>query len=295
MSSPSSSTSKWPIVLYIPNLMCYLRIILAFIGLYYSLLQQQITTPQGTITIRIATSTDTEATQHNPSPDVILKAIYIWLFSQSLDFFDGIIARKLNQCSNVGILLDIIADNILRTTTWIAAIIISSASLCISDTSNPSTSSFFFFGGAYYNIIIIIVGTFIICIEWITLLCTQLHSKEGGGKHWKSNRENDPWFIRQVFKNNFKNPLGSLVLYGLYGSSLFVYGSNYYILYNHIPYFDLLKYTAYIGRCLAMFVEVYLCSNYFQLQLQISSVKEKEDEDETTTTTTTTDNNKKKE
>ena len=157
MSSSSSSKSSWPIILYIPNIMCYLRIILAFIGLYYSLLQQQISTPQGeTITIRIATSTDTEESQHNPKPDVVIKAIYIWLFSQSLDFLDGIIARKLNQCSNIGIILDIIADNILRTITWIAAVVAS----VITSFREDSNGKYY-----YYNIATIIIGSFIIRIK----------------------------------------------------------------------------------------------------------------------------------
>jgi phosphatidylglycerophosphate synthase len=79
-----------PVVLYVPNVLCYLRIILAYAGFFYS------------------------------TTDPVL-TVWIWIVSAFLDLFDGILARKLNQCSSLGILLDIAADNILRSNIWVAA------------------------------------------------------------------------------------------------------------------------------------------------------------------------------
>ena len=63
-----------PIHLYIPNLLGYARIILAFVGLHLS---------------------DTQ-------PGA---AVVTWIFSATLDLFDGILARKLDQCSKLGVLV----------------------------------------------------------------------------------------------------------------------------------------------------------------------------------------------
>lgn len=78
------------VVLYVPNLLGYARILLSFAGLHFS-----------------------------PTDPGL--AVGIWIFSASLDLVDGILARALNQTSSFGILLDITADNVLRMTIWIAA------------------------------------------------------------------------------------------------------------------------------------------------------------------------------
>jgi phosphatidylglycerophosphate synthase len=95
-TSTCSSTTKerrMPVALYVPNILCYIRIVTAFLGLYYS-------------------------RNHRP-----LLAAWIWLFSAGLDLFDGLLARALHQTSTLGIYLDITADNILRTCIWMAAML----------------------------------------------------------------------------------------------------------------------------------------------------------------------------
>lgn len=82
--------SSVPVALYVPNLLCYIRIITAFVGLHYS----------------------------HDRPWV---AIWTWIFSGGLDLFDGLLARALNQTSTLGIFLDICADNMLRTCVWMSA------------------------------------------------------------------------------------------------------------------------------------------------------------------------------
>ena len=190
-----------PVALYIPNLMGYARIVLAFVGLYLSSSQP-------------------------------VAAIWIWLLSASLDLLDGIIARALNQTSSFGIFLDISADNILRTCVWIAA----------SSQDNVK-----------------VVACFFISLEWFTMICTQLHS---GDAHWKSERHADPWFVRTCFQNNFRNPLGFIVIYGLFSANMWTYGSQHSVLYEAIPGFELWRYVAYVGRALGLCVEVWLCHCY---------------------------------
>jgi len=142
-------TRHYPVPLYIPNLLCYFRIGLAFLGLYKS----------------------------RSSP---VSAILIWAFSAFLDALDGIAARALNQCSNFGVLLDVIADNTLRSNTWVAA------------ATAAKTST------------VPAISVLVMNIEWLTFFATQLHSIENGGEHWKGERKQDPWFVKTYFRNNFR-------------------------------------------------------------------------------------------
>lgn len=73
----------------IPNTICYFRILLAFYAFY------QFSTDQNTILF------------------LILTIVVI-----ALDGLDGIIARKLNQCTEFGAKLDIFADRIVELAYW---------------------------------------------------------------------------------------------------------------------------------------------------------------------------------
>ena len=156
-------------------------------------------------------------------------SIFLWVFSALLDLFDGMLARKLNQTSVLGIYLDIAADNFLRTCVWVAA-------------SNEST---------------LMLVSFVISIEWVTMVCTQLHAAKAEA-HWKDQRQHDPWIIREVFRNNFKSPLGMLSIYGLFASNMFLYGSQHPVLYENIPFFAFWQYSAYTGRVITIGCELYL-------------------------------------
>jgi CDP-diacylglycerol--inositol 3-phosphatidyltransferase len=199
-----------PVVLYIPNLLGYARILLSFVGLHFS--------------------------PTNPG-----LAVGIWIFSASLDLIDGILARALNQTSSLGILLDIIADNILRTTVWIAASV-----------DDPS-----------YRFVACVV----ISLEWTTMVSTQLHATQSG-THWKASREKDPWLIKKIFADNFRTPIGTLCIYGLFFSALFAYGSQHEELVEMIPFFNVWKYLAYSGRLLSMCVEGWLVMGYLGLVIE---------------------------
>jgi phosphatidylglycerophosphate synthase len=206
---PLASTMPLPVVLYIPNLLCYARILFSFVGLHFS--------------------------PTNPR-----LAVGIWILSASLDLIDGIVARALNQTSSLGILLDITADNILRTTMWIAA-----------SADDPSHR---------------FVACVVISLEWITMVSTQLQTQSGS--HWKASREADPWIIKKIFAHNFRTPIGTWCIYGLFCSALFAYGSHHEELVELIPLFNIWKYIAYSGRILSMLVEGWLVIGYLGLVIE---------------------------
>eukprot|EP00581_Thalassiosira_minuscula_P005554 CAMPEP_0183735082 /NCGR_PEP_ID=MMETSP0737-20130205/45618_1 /TAXON_ID=385413 /ORGANISM="Thalassiosira miniscula, Strain CCMP1093" /LENGTH=288 /DNA_ID=CAMNT_0025968733 /DNA_START=41 /DNA_END=904 /DNA_ORIENTATION=+ len=176
-----TASSSWPVALYVPNLLGYLRIILSFWGLNCA--QQQ---------------------RSN-------NALNIWIIASLLDLFDGLAARKLNQCSQFGVVLDIMADNILRTIIWIASMI----EISKSEENNGMC---------------IVWATIIICLEWITMFCSQQKSqpnqKEDQEVHWKdvkrkaaesdTSKRPPPFFVQAVFKNNFRTIPGIFAIYGLF-------------------------------------------------------------------------------
>mmetsp|Transcript_19060 Transcript_19060/g.54135 ORF Transcript_19060/g.54135 Transcript_19060/m.54135 type:complete len:212 (-) Transcript_19060:1243-1878(-) len=207
--------SKLPVALYVPNLLGYVRIILSFVALHLSTTQP-------------------------------VQTVAVWFVSGWLDLFDGKLARALDQCSRLGVLLDILADNILRMTVWIAA------------ASDPSYS---------------LAAAFVIALEWTTMLATQLHAEQAG-VHWKNERENDPWLLKAVFANNFANPLGIFVFYGLFTSGAFAYASRYPIFEEYIPHFKVLQYLSFAGRGASVLVEFWLCKGYFSMVVGKDSNKD---------------------
>lgn len=197
------------VALYIPNLLGYARIISAFIALHFSTTHPQL-------------------------------AVGTWIFSASLDLIDGILARVLNQCSSLGVLLDIVADNVLRTTIWVAA---------------GTTDQLRF------------IACVMISLEWCTMLSTQLHAAQSGN-HWKLARENDPWIVQAIFANNFRSPLGIWTIYGLFCAGLFAYMTPHKERFEMIPNFDIFKYLAYSGRILCSLVEIRLTLGYLGLVIE---------------------------
>jgi CDP-diacylglycerol--inositol 3-phosphatidyltransferase len=214
MPNDNNGKRKLPVLLYLPNLLGYARILLAFWGLY-------------------------ESQQHRP-----IHASWIWVTSASLDLFDGMAARLLDQCSQLGVLLDIAADNLLRTCFWMAAV----ASTC-------ATS------GGRSNITVLLLSTWIISLEWTTMICTQLHAATSSD-HWKYCRTNDPWWIQRIFANNFKTPQGVLCIGGLFAAGYMAYAQTQPILVTAIPCFYVFRNVAFLGRGITMMAELWLCGGY---------------------------------
>jgi len=181
------------------------------------------------------------------SYDQPVRAVFIFVLSAILDLFDGILARALDQTSSFGVLLDVFADNILRTCGWFAA------------ACHPEASS-----------ILRMVAVTVVCLEWITMVSTQLHAAHAQ-QHWKAERSNDPWLVRALYANGFKNPIGALAMYGLFGANLWTYGTFFSELYGTIPYYAVFQYLSYFGRALGCCVEVSMIKGYLSLVVEQDS------------------------
>jgi phosphatidylglycerophosphate synthase len=223
-------------MLFVPNILGYLRILLALSGLKHAL-------------------------RLHPN-----KALNTWIAAAVLDLIDGVAARRMNQCSRFGTLLDILADNILRTIVWISSMIVAAKIDAISD-------------------ITIFLSTAIICLEWTTMLCSQSNQKEHtdylDNNNWKdvkrkstineSRKALPPIWVQAVFRNNFRSPLGILAIYGLFMAPFGTYVWYADRMWSKSTWpsqifpwqviSTLLK-VAYVGRVLAAMVELWLCFEY---------------------------------
>mmetsp|Transcript_5136 Transcript_5136/g.11124 ORF Transcript_5136/g.11124 Transcript_5136/m.11124 type:complete len:312 (-) Transcript_5136:153-1088(-) len=228
--------SSWPVILYLPNLMGYLRIILSFIGLKHALQQQS----------------------HN--------ALNTWITAALLDLVDGIVARRLNQLSQFGVFLDVMADNILRTTVWISAMI----EISKSDSS-------------WENDILCVWAAIVISLEWITFFCAQSNRTNRNGDqtvHWKDVKRTSveeenrppPFWVQAVFKNNFRSFFGIFAIFGLFVAPLGTY-VWYADRLAKITWpsrilsernMSILIIMSYAGRFLSAMVELWLCYNFFR-------------------------------
>ena len=212
LCSTSTTSSVW---CYIPNLIGYVRLLLLFAGIFFL----------------------------QAAPWVFVTC---WSTSCILDFFDGYYARKFNQCSRFGILLDIICDNTARSMMWIAAALV-----------NPTLFP---------------VASTVVILEWVTFVCTQL-AANNKQQHWKkleienkkttltTKTEQLPSFVVYFFSNNFLNPLGMLGIGGLFGCPflLYVRGAE---LWAFTTEWNVLLYVIICGRVLSAVIEIYFCSCY---------------------------------
>jgi phosphatidylglycerophosphate synthase len=170
-----------------------------------------------------------------------LLAAWIWVFSAGLDLVDGLLARALHQTSTLGIYLDIIADNILRTSIWMAAMLEHSD-----------------------NTVVTMIACVIVSTEWLTMASTQLHAANGQ-EHWKTARLHDPWLVRKVFEGGFKSPFGVWTIFGLFTTQMFLWGSAHeqvLDVFGAIPFYHAFKYVAYSGRAFGFGIEMYMTCSY---------------------------------
>ena len=229
-----------PVALYVPNLLGYARIILAFAGLHHA-------------TNRPAT------------------AVGLWIASGMLDLVDGVLARLLRQTSSLGVFLDVAADNILRTVVWVAVAIAWSPS-----PDFDSVSSLWAASPLERTMMVPCLCCAIVCLEWTTMVATQVYAVQNN-KHWKEARQNDPWIIRTFFANNFRNPLGILGFYGLFAVNLFAFGYQHPVLYSSIPLYDVFMSIAVVGRLVSATVEIYFCASYFSYLIEIDGQQKRID------------------
>ncbi|XP_071946428.1 CDP-diacylglycerol--inositol 3-phosphatidyltransferase-like isoform X1 [Antedon mediterranea] len=150
--------------------------------------------------------------------------VFLALYSANavLDVFDGIAARKLNQCSAFGAWFDVVIDNIGRGMLW----------------------------SRLYQ-----WGCFIAMLEWLVFVCT--HSL---GARWKVVVHETPWLVRKVMEKNFKTPTGTFAILGLHGLPIWMY-AHYTNVLSHLAVPKILQYfgIAFLssGRALCFVVEVF--------------------------------------
>jgi CDP-alcohol phosphatidyltransferase len=262
---------RLPVVLYVPNLLGYTRIGLAIVGLQY------------------ATSTTTTTTASSPQqqpqpPPSPVAAVAIWLAATSLDLLDGWAARALRQTSRFGSLLDIVADNILRTSIWIAAAVTAAdAAVAVADNKELAGITTTTVWGPWVSWTLALFGSVanvptvacvVICLEWMTMVSTQIplfasnNSTAVGQEHWKAARRNDPWIVQAFFRHNFCNMWGAFGMFGLFSANLFCYASHHAILYHNIPCFYTLRAIAFAGRLFAAYIELWLCRSFLSMVLE---------------------------
>lgn len=170
--------AKIPVLLYIPNILCYIRVILSFIS--------------------IVTASHISS-RNNDDPIYSLGlTISIWSVASLLDHIDGKVARYWNQCSEFGVLLDVIADNILRGCTWICVIAASpsSSSLLSARAATATTISITSldsedqcddedFVMKTISTCAPMLGLFLISMEWFTMFSSQMLKIMKEKQHWK--------------------------------------------------------------------------------------------------------------
>jgi phosphatidylglycerophosphate synthase len=209
---------KMNVALFVPNILCYVRIATSFLGMWYQ--------------------------ESHP-----MSALVIWLMSALLDFFDGLLARKLKQSSRLGVFLDICADNVLRSCIW------TSASL-----QNKDISWF------------PVLACWIQSIEWCTFLATQTHSTE---LHWKEVRSRDPRWVQIAFSGgSLLNPYGSWIVYGLFGAPIFAWipaKLKLTIFLGNTAMCYLWEYIAYSGRMYAFAIECYILMSFINVVIETDS------------------------
>ena len=208
--------------------------------------------------------------------DVPLLFVACWIISGSLDFFDGYMARKLKQTSKFGELLDVICDNVSRTIMWICA--------------------------ANVNATLIPLSVFVVVLEWMTFVCTQLDTmssninknvnwKEMSKKEKKNSAEQKmeiddvnveeeekeaalPFMIVYFFSNNFVNPLGMLGILGLFGCPLYMYICNSDVL-NSVTddednkWIKGVGYVLCLGRVVCGTIEMYFIAKYLKKVVKV--------------------------
>ena len=155
----------------------------------------------------------------------LVLALILWAVSSSLDLFDGIVARRWNQTSRVGALLDVVADNLWRSTVWLAA--------ALRGYTRRSTTSTV----QLLPPVLVALGAVLIpTVEWMTTVAHQLEAASTQ-THWKDRRPDkekeeskplqpppprskeeleDPVWVQAFFAHGFKNPRGMLGIYGLF-------------------------------------------------------------------------------
>lgn len=155
-------------------------------------------------------------------------------------------------------ILDVVADNVLRSAGWIATALI---------VSRQQRS--------YYSWII----RMIVMLEWTTVATTYAHMRLDF-THWQRARRNDPAIVRYFFSKQMKNSLGRLGAFGLFTLDWMCFAmvhKDCSIWASRIPCFGWILTLSMWGRFMVAIVEMCLCFSFlvFVMREYIFSSKNK--------------------
>mmetsp|Transcript_2261 Transcript_2261/g.4577 ORF Transcript_2261/g.4577 Transcript_2261/m.4577 type:complete len:232 (+) Transcript_2261:33-728(+) len=198
-----------PVWLFVPNLLCYARVLGVAVA-FFALI-----------------------------PGRLGAFLVAYGLLSLLDMADGYLARRLGQTSNLGVVLDLIADNVSRTLCWASVLTTGSAG------SVACTAA-----------------VLIPCLEWVTALATQVISFAARSGHWKSAVKDPgmPRLLQAIFSNGFYNPVGAWVVLSLFGlpAVIGLRSTPQFAAHPVSPVLDVLLVLLAIGRALGAAAEVVL-------------------------------------
>ncbi|XP_078482596.1 uncharacterized protein LOC113474121 [Ciona intestinalis] len=151
-----------------------------------------------------------------------------YILNVLLDGVDGWTARKLNQVSSFGALLDVAVDNFGRGILW--------CHVCK-------------------------FGYGISAWEWLVFVCT--HAQSRGGQ-WKSQFQMAPVIVKKIMKNGFKTSTGMVTVSGLHVLPIWLYAiqSGVPLLVTMPVITNGVTWFLIVGRGLALIAEAWCVWNH---------------------------------
>ena len=153
----------------------------------------------------------------------IKTACTFYFISCFLDFFDGHVARMMNQVSQFGAQLDVIIDIFTRGSCWV------------------------FISPRFF---------FVPCLEWVVFSVISTN-----GPFWKDKFQHAPNIIQQTMRNNFRSLTGLFAICGLDGLPIFLFLFSHGLFDLNFLTLPLLAFLV-AGRILSAITEIYIIINH---------------------------------
>ena len=170
--------AKGNVLLYVPNIICYVRLLIQIYALAFIVEEPTKFLLYTFISCMLLFC-------FMCCLAIQIDFFFCFISKGCFDFFDGIAARKLNQTSKFGAILDVLIDNFSRSALWVGVLI-----------HNKDKNFIVLFCCVYYPM-----------EEWFTQMVVQLMTVDSKDKHWKSinNYEKYPKWVKIVLADGFKN------------------------------------------------------------------------------------------
>lgn len=269
MVAPSVDRRHLPervVVLFWPNMIGYLRMVIYATAAIIALIAADVA--DATSAARVGTVSG--------NSNAVATVLLLFLVGHALDFFDGVVARRLGQCSRFGEVLDVAIDNFARGLTWVLAVRVAP--------------------GAGRASFVTALAAIFTPLEWLTFLTAHAAGVQAGlhWKHWASKdtpatpeapKIPTPWLVQKVFCNGFRNVFGVFSLGGAFLLPLYLYSSCATAKWRSTAEASMLTEAlsvlarGYIlevllaGRCLCAYCECWVIHSYAVTLLHVPSEK----------------------